>query len=134
MSKFTSKYNKGSNFVAKANRGAEYVSLKELGSGDRVYVVRNMYINTKGKYGDAPVLLIDDCDLLVNLPNHLTETVREMRNDEELANAVNKGLFGFVVYEYDGKNGHGFSVNWKDVPQNDSYHDSLNLDDEDIPF
>lgn len=130
MSKFTNKYNKGSKFVAKAKKGATYVSLKDLGSGKQVYIVRNLYINTKGKYGDAPIALINDCDLLVNLPEHLTETVREMRNDDELASAVNNGLFGFSVYEYDGKNGHGFSVNWEDVE-----FDSGKLpQDEELPF
>lgn len=130
MSKFTNKYNKGSKFTAKATKGATYVSLKELEAGKQVYIVRNLYINTKSKYGDAPVALINDCNLLVNLPEHLTETVREMRNDDELVSAVNNGLFGFSVYEYDGKNGHGFSVNWEDV----EYNGDKLPQDEDLAF
>lgn len=130
MTKLMDKFNKGSKFVARASKESEYKSLKELGASKKVYTVRNLYINKKSKYGDAPVVLIDDCKTLVNLPKHLLETVEEMREDLEVVDAINNGEVGFSVYEYDGKNGSGFSVNWEDI-QPDFRNE---ITDKDLPF
>ena len=121
------KYNTGAKFEQKAKEDVTYYTLKELGASDIVYKLRALYINTKSKYGDAPVALIDDCDTLVNLPSHLLSTVKTMMNDTDFVNSVNKGLVGFTIYKYSGKNGNGFSVNWKDLVA-DTFSDS------DVPF
>ncbi len=71
-----------------------------------------MYINTKSRYGDAPVVVTDEC--VVNLPSFLLDTVKEMIADDELTTAINSGMFGFKIYEYEGNNGYGLSVNWLD--------------------
>lgn len=130
MTKLMDKFNKGSKFNARANKDSVYKSLKELGASDKIYIVRNLYINKKSKYGDAPVVLIDDCKTLVNLPKHLLKTVEEMREDLEVVDAINNGEVGFSVYEYDSKNGSGFSVNWEDI-QPDFRNENT---DEDLPF
>ena len=130
MTKLMDKFNKGSKFVARASKESEYKSLKELGASKKVYTVRNLYINKKSKYGDAPVVLIDDCKTLVNLPKHLLKTVEEIREDLEVVDAINNGEVGFSVYEYDSNNGSGFSVNWEDI-QPDFRNEII---DEDLPF
>lgn len=130
MTKLMDKFNKGSKFNARANKDSVYKSLKELGASDKVYIVRNLYINEKSKYGKAPVVLIDDCKTLVNLPKHLLEVVEDMRKDVQVIDAINNGEVGFSIYEYDGKNGSGFSVNWKDI-QPDFRNE---ITDKDLPF
>lgn len=115
MSKFANKYNKGSKFLAKATGNEGYLNLKECFEkfADETQMVLALYINTKSKFGNAPVLLSNG--FLVNLPSHLLETVQEMMEDEELVQAINECKFGFKVYQYDGKNGKGFSVRWVDL-------------------
>lgn len=117
MTKFSSKYNKGVGFTRKAVENAVYTNLKELFSKyeeNKIYVVQALYINTKGKFGDSPVALVNGN--LVNLPSHLTDTVKEMIKDEPLVNAINEDLFGFKIYYYEKNGKQGYSVNWVDIP------------------
>lgn len=118
MTNFASKYNKGLGFTRKPVENAVYTNLKELYSKyeeKKIYVVQALYINTKSKFGDSPVALVNGN--LVNLPSHLTETVKEMLKDEELISAINEDKFGFKIYHYETKNGkQGYSVNWIDIP------------------
>ena len=117
MTKFASKYNKSLGFTRKAVENAIYTNLKELFAKygvNKMYVVQALYINTKGKYGDNPVALVNGN--LVNLPSHLTNTVKEMLKDEELIQAINDNLFGFTIYRYEKNGKLGYSVNWVDGP------------------
>ena len=117
MTKFASKYNKGLGFTRKAVENAIYTNLKELVSkyGEKkTYVIQALYINTKGKYGDSPVALVNGN--FVNLPAHLTDTVKEMLKDEELVSAINEDMFGFTIYPYEKDGKQGYSVNWVDIP------------------
>lgn len=132
MSKFTEHYNKGGNYTKSAPKGAEYYKLSQL-QRDVVYPVDALYINTKGRYGDEGVVL--SMGVLVNLPQHLTETVKEMRSDNELTDAINKGSFGFKVYQYDGTNGSGYSVNWVDIdPNTKEQTTQTDVNQDDLPF
>lgn len=117
MTNFASKYNKGLGFTRKAVENAIYTNLKELFAkyGEKkMYVVQALYINTKGKFGDSPVALVNGN--LVNLPSHLTETVKEMLKDEELIQVINDDKFGFTIYHYETNGKQGYSVNWVDIP------------------
>ena len=109
-SKFNSK--KGATFNYKAPEGTPYVKLNSLSLGVP-FTVKGLYINTKGKFGDSPVAVLDNC--MVNLPGHLTKVVKEIISDEEAVKAINEDKFGFKVYEYEGQNGKGFSVEWIDL-------------------
>ena len=132
MSKFTDRYNKGGHYEKSAPKDATYYKLAQL-QEKKVYPVDALYINTKSKFGDAGVILSGD--KLVNLPQHLTPTIKEMRADQELTDAINKGYFGFKVYQYKGSNGTGFSVNWGDiVPDNEKTGDQIDITDNDLPF
>ena len=117
MTNFASKYNRGLGFTRKAVENAIYTNLKELFGkyGEKkMYVIQALYINTKGKYGDSPIALVNGN--LVNLPSHLTETVKEMLKDEELIQAINDDEFGFTIYHYEKDGKQGYSVNWVDIP------------------
>lgn len=117
MSSFANRYNKSGNYDFKASKNAEYYKLKQLfydGGTSKIYPVKALYINTKSRFGDSPVVAIAT-DMLVNLPMHLTDTVREMQKDDELTKAINNNQFGFSIYEYEGKNGYGLSVEWQDI-------------------
>lgn len=109
------KYNKGSRFKARP-KGEEYFNLEELyNQNRREHIVLAMYINNSGKYGPSATLLTGDC--LINLPQHLTETVSEMINDTEVIDAVNNGNLGIEIYQYYSNKAHKplYSINWVDL-------------------
>lgn len=107
-----SKYNKGPKFVFRFEDEAnyEYKKLSELDPKEK-YIIYTMYINDKGEYDDHPVFasaaLSDTHNniFLVDIPTHLTETVKEMINDDEIVALANAGSLGFKTrsYEYEKK-------------------------------
>lgn len=94
----------------------EYRKLEELykNNNDGVYVVRMFYTNKKSMYGENEVVVTDD--YIVNLPKHLTETVKQIIKDEKYLNLISEGKFVFKVYEYEYNQGKepklAYSVNW----------------------
>ena len=68
------------------------------------FKVGSIYINSKGKYGEHGVIITSEPDLLIDCPNHMTDTIREMLKDDEVVEAVNAGLLGVRAYKYDTKN------------------------------
>ena len=96
--------------------GMTYFSLSDLydneGAGI-IYPVRGLYINTKSKFGAAPVAIADD--KLINLPSHLTDTVRNILSNEEDIADIKAGKVGFTIYEYISHNRKCYSINWEDM-------------------
>jgi len=94
----------------------EYKKLEELykENKDGVYIVRMFYTNKKSLYGENEVVVTDD--YIINLPKHLTETVKKIVNNEEYVKLINEGKFVFKIYEYEYRQGKelkkGYSVNW----------------------
>lgn len=117
MSKFADKYNKTfAEFEFEPGEDFPFCSLKNLYNGkkgDNKYIVLGMYINKKSKFGDAPVIVSEEC--FINLPKHLLDTVKEMLEDKELVAAINKREFGIEVYEYETNGKTCYSVNWVDM-------------------
>ena len=92
MAKFNfSKYNRA---------GQEYKTLEGLflENPDLKHPVRSMYINTKSKFGDAPVIISDGYN--INLPKHMTATVSEMLQDTEFMALMRSGKVAISVYSY----------------------------------
>lgn len=111
------KYNKVNLFEFTIPKDFEYRSLHDLfndNGKDFVYEVRALYINKKSKFVESPIVATNQ--YLVNLPKHMTDTVKEMMRDEEFVNAVNSGTVGFTIYTYETKNRAElcYSVNWVD--------------------
>ena len=92
MAKFNfSKYNRA---------GQEYKTLEGLflDNPDFKHPIRSMYINTKSKFGDAPVVISDGYN--INLPKHMTATVYEMLQDPECMALIRAGKVVLSIYEY----------------------------------
>lgn len=107
------KYNKKPMFEYDNEKDRAYINLQQLFTdygSKQVYVVHALFINKKSRYGDAPVFVIENH--FVNAPHHLTNTVNEMINDTEIINLVNSRKLGFTIYQYESKNGNGYSVEW----------------------
>lgn len=75
-----------------------FKKLSEYKAGD-TFTIRGLYINSKGKYKPHPVAILDD--VKVDLPEHLTETVKLILDDPEKCKAVDEGHCGAEVYYYD---------------------------------
>lgn len=112
------KYNKEKLFDFDTPEDFEYKALSDLFNDNgeaKVYPVKALYINTKSRYGDAPVIVTDTC--LVNVPSHMTDTVKQMLADREAVDDINAGKVGFTIYQYEAKKRSGkfFNVKWVDL-------------------
>ena len=112
---YATKFNKGIKFTLKTADDVQYVSLEELYCEDpkQIHDVKALYINTKSKFGDAPCVAVDPV-IIVNLPKHLLETVKEMINDAECVQAINNNEVKFKIYSYKDSNFSKtcYSVKW----------------------
>ena len=86
------------------------------------YTILAVFINTKGKFGDQGVFITDDFQ--VNLPPHLLDLSQELRQDEEVIEAINNRELAFEIYEYNGKNGTGYSINLVPSTEQDEKDDT----------
>lgn len=99
---FANKYNKG-NIIFDIDTkdyafmdGYDFVKSK----GSNVVKIDGLYINNKGMYDDHPVAIIKSEKRLVDLPSHMTDTVREILKDSESITLIKKGLVGIKAHEY----------------------------------
>lgn len=106
--------NKHQNVVANFDfpeKEREFKKLEELHKQqpNARYTILAVFINTKGKFGDQGIFVTNDFQ--VNLPPHLLELSQELRQDDEIIEAINNRELAFEIYEYNGKNGKGYSIN-----------------------
>lgn len=95
--------------------GFEFKSLKDLEVGS-IYKIDGLYINTKSKFGSHPVAIVADDKILVDLPKHLVEEVKDILSDAEDVADIKAGKCGFRVYEYTTDDGLVCrSINWMDI-------------------
>lgn len=97
---FAKKYNKEKKFNIDTT-GFNYASLADLynNNGEKaVYPLTAIYINTKGKYQDAPVFATDE--FFVNIPSHMIDSANEILKDDVAINDINNGKVGFQIYAY----------------------------------
>lgn len=92
------KYNRKSPFTAQIPENAPFVTLDKIKDVAEPIKILTMWINTKSKYGDHPVIGTETGK--VDLPKGLTDTVRQMITDDEVITAVNAGKLGFKVRSY----------------------------------
>lgn len=100
-----------------------YVGLKALydehGAG-HVFPLIGVFVNPHTKYGEQPVAIIPGT--FVNLPKHLLDTVKAIREDPETVNQIKSLRAGFYIREYeDTKNGSGtqYTVSFTDINPGD---------------
>ena len=68
--------------------------------GARIMPIDGLYINKKGIYNDHPVAILVDEKKLLDLPSHMTETVKEILSDEESINLIKKCMVGVKAHKY----------------------------------
>ena len=67
---------------------------------NNIVKIDGLYINKKGLYNDHPVAILVDEKKLLDLPSHMTETVKEILSDAESINLIKKGLVGVKAHTY----------------------------------
>lgn len=83
--------------------GFKYFSLKDIFEENNeddslVYPIYALYINTKGKHEDAPVVAFED--RYVNLPPHQLEMAKEILDSDDAVKAINDGKCGIQIRKY----------------------------------
>ena len=81
-------------------RYGEFRSLKDLyleNGPEKEYEVRGVYTYTS-KYGESCFIKSDGYN--IQLPNHLTETIKQIREDEESVTQINSGDVIVTIYSY----------------------------------
>lgn len=86
----------------------DFKKLTELELGKK-YTILAVFINTKGKLGHQGILITDDYQ--VNMPLHLTDLAKDLRQDEEVIEAINNRELAFEIYEYKNDFGKARSIN-----------------------
>lgn len=107
-----SKYSNGgaSKYDYDKEKQRPYVKLKELNK-DEKYTIEAIFINTKSKFGPQGAILTEEH--VVNLPTHLTDMIVDMRDDDEMTEAINQRLVAFEIYTFTSKkyNRESYSIN-----------------------
>lgn len=113
---FASKYNKKNQFTNVPNYGESpnFKTLKELyetNGSDCKYRFHGFYVNTKGKFGDAPAAYLDNC--ICNFPSHMLADMKEF--DEVDIEDINNGKVGFMIETYEKNSKTCYGINWIDM-------------------
>lgn len=111
----------------------DFKKLQDLQEKTR-YTIEALFINTKGKFGNQGVIYTSDA--IVNLPNHLTNLIEDMRKDNEVTDAINARQLAFEVYEYtseQGRQGYSINITTSDAPSDSTKGRAFN-NDEDVAF
>lgn len=76
------------------------------------YQICAIWVHTSKEYGESPVFAL--ADVLVNIPKHLTETVKDLLKDSEAVETIKKGNGWFSIYEYESHGKKCYSINFVD--------------------
>ena len=68
--------------------------------GNNIVKIDGLYINKKGLYNDHPVAILVDEKKLLDLPSHMTDTVKEILSDAESIKLIKKGNVGVKAHTY----------------------------------
>lgn len=74
------------------------------------YQICAMWVHTSKEYGESPVFAL--ADVLVNIPKHLTETVKEILKDSNTVDEIKAGEGWFNIYEYESHGKKCYSLNF----------------------
>lgn len=80
-----------------------FIKLSEVPVG-KVYEVKEVFINRKGKFG--PTATVTTEDARINVPNHIMKDIEIILGSQEMIDAINEGHCGFKRIEnYTDRNG-----------------------------
>ena len=101
---------------------------------NKKYTILAVFINTKGKLGHQGILITDEHQ--VNMPLHLTDLAKDLRQDQEIIDAINNRELAFEIYEYTNEFGIARSLNLvpSEQPQEDDTKGRAFNNDESVPF
>lgn len=111
------KYNKGNPFNFEAPEDFEFVKPKDIFEDkkeENKRTLKALFINTKSKFGDSPVAVTNT--ELVNLPNHMSDDVRAMMNDDEVVEMINNDEVMIEIYTYENSYGTCYGVKFVEIP------------------
>lgn len=86
--------------------GFTFVKLTDIynneneGGGDVVHPINGMYVH-KSRLGDSPVIIDAENKRLVNLPQFIGDTVREILASNDAVDAIIENKVGYTIYEYE---------------------------------
>lgn len=107
-------------FNYEIGENAKYLKPSEL-KEDEVYVMRSIFINTKSKFGEHPVCIIEadneDKGFYVSLPAHLTKIAKTILENDDAIEAINNRKCGIKARKFYSKtyNREGFSVDFVNI-------------------
>lgn len=111
------KYNRGNKFINENEvpENAPFITLDKIAGVKEPIVILTMWINSKSQYGPHPVL--GTATGKIDLPQSMTDTVREMMQDDEVIEAVNQKKLAFIPRQYTSKkyNKVCYTVDFVDV-------------------
>lgn len=116
---FASKHNKGAIDWGIDSNEFPFVKRDEAfkENAEAVHTLLGIYINTKGNFNDHPVAICDGYK--VDLPDYMTEEVREILKSEEDVETIKAGKVGFKLEEYVDKKYKKtcYGVKWVDIKE-----------------
>lgn len=116
---FAHKYNKGNIIFDIDITDFSFMKLSDIYTsyGKNVVQVDGLYINKKGKFNPHPVAINVEEEMLIDLPEHMTETVEEILKDGESISLIKRGCVGLHVTQYTDKKYKKtcYSAEWVDL-------------------
>ena len=116
---FASKHNKGGVIFDIDISAFKFKKLSDIfaEAEGRAIQIDGLYINSKSRFDAHPVAIAASDGILIDLPSHMTEEVKEILKDEDDINAIKEGRVGFTIDQYtDKKYGKTcYGVNWVDL-------------------
>lgn len=102
---FAQKYNKGNIIFDIDITDFNFIKLEDIYSlyGKNVIKVDGLYINKKSIYDPHPVAINIEEKMLIDLPQHMTETVEEILKDSESISLIKRGCVGLRAQKYTDK-------------------------------
>lgn len=114
---FASKHNKGGIDWGIETEGFPYHKLEDIYKElqDKPLKVYGAYISNKGKFGPSPALISEG--MIVNLPNHMVDTIKQILSSPEDIADIKRGVVFFRVRPYELKDDPRtfYSIEWVDA-------------------
>lgn len=79
------------------------------GGKDVVHPINGFFVH-KSPLGASPVLIDAENKRLVNLPQFLDDTVREILANSDAVEAIKNGKVGYTIYEYESHNRKCYNI------------------------
>lgn len=111
-----SSFNKERLFTFDCNKIAgEYTNLETLFNEDgegKEYQIKGIYISTSSQFDpEAPIVAL--ANTYVNLPQHQLADIKSMLENKGAINAINNGMAGFTIRQYERTIKTGKKLNTK---------------------